>query len=252
MKKLGKIFITAIVLLGCKTEKEIANAETADAENLKLNMTAFAANSEEYSRFSPYIQFLTESEIKDNKQGLISERKQFVESADLPKPSNLIDWKNTHSIDDAITNYKTFCTENINNQSLFVFKQYGPWLILTKLKLLSQTDAKSLDNIYLLLNEMSSVEYPGFGLLNYSLNHLLINKYPKEKISILCEKIVSSVNKAISTKESNWSKDDIQKQLSPNLPQEMKDKIANFIISGDKENLAYLDNIKKLNNSLKQ
>ncbi len=146
--------------------------------------------------------------------------------------------------------YKQFCLSNKDHDGLFVFKQYGPWLILNKLKLLSQSDDKSLQNIKYLTDELISAEYTGFGLLNYSLEHLLRNNYDKTSVAFLTSKIVNYAS-TLKSNPSSWSKDDIMSQLSPKLPQNMKDKIADGIMNGDKENQVFFSKIVELNEKLR-
>jgi len=248
-----KIFILAIAiqLVSCKSEKETINPDLVEAEKIKNNMIAFSIKDEEYSKFPAYIKFLNEKELKENNQGLIAERKAFVESSGLPNSTNFLDWKSSHTINDAIEIYKQFCFSNKDNNGLFVFKQYGPWLILTKLKLLSQSDDKSLQNIKYLVDELISAEYSGFALLHYSLDFLLKNNYDKNSIAFLTAKVVNYASK-LKSNSSSWAKDDIIKQLSPNLPLEMKEKIAEGIMNGDKENQASFTKILELNEELKK
>jgi uncharacterized short protein YbdD (DUF466 family) len=208
MKKLffllNLFFLT--LLFGCKQTKEIQSDDQQKAEEFILSNKAFQQNNLAYQQFTPSVKFYTKQEIpgKSNEQ-LLNEQRAFIKISGLPDNTNYYEWAASHTMDDALVTYKTFSNENKNAEYIRTFNQYGGWLILTRLHLLSTSNLTEINNV---LQKMIESEYSGFGLIDYTLNYLRENGYDKIKISGLAEKALLN---AANPKNDQLSTTDINK-----------------------------------------
>lgn len=228
--KFQKLIISlgiVIIISSCNRTKDISLAKT-DNEIFISSAKFFSDSSLPYQTFKPFVKFKTTSEIPHkNQTQLLKEQEELITNSGLPNHKNISLWIQNHSLNDAINSYVNFIKENQKHIYINSFKQYGSWLILTKLKLLSTTDEKS---IAYFTNELISTNYIGFDLLLYNLNKLDALQFSKPKINSMAKSILDYA-KQLNNKMQKVDTSKIQFHHNPNYSQTMKEGIENGIKS---------------------
>ena len=226
-QKLILFLVIAIIISSCNRTKDISVAKT-DNEIFISSAKFFSDSSLIYQTFKPFVKFKTTGEIPHkNQTQLLKEQEEFIANSGLPNHKNISLWIQNHSLNDAINSYVNYIKENQQHIYINSFKQYGSWLILTKLKLLSTTDEKS---IAYFTNELISTHYIGFDILLYNLNKLDALQYNKSEIKSMAKNILDYA-KPLNDKMQIVDTDKIQFHINPNYSPTMNEGIKNGIKS---------------------
>jgi len=234
-------FLILTTIISCSQTKDIQSDEKIKQEEFISSAKMYQRNDLPFQQFNPSIQFLTPKEMPGKTmEELINEQQEFNKSSGLPDNTNFHEWSASHTLNDALILYKTYSLNNSRHVYINTFKQYGGWLILTKMNLLSNG---TNENIALVVKNLIDARYKGYGLLYYTLNQLHENNYDENKISSWAHEIVANV-----VEDDNLQNLDVNKLQIKNAPVIAKDQMEklfkNFIENKRREKNIYLEKIK--------
>lgn len=238
---------TAIILatvftlfVKCKPEND---SRYSQIEEIRKSMKDFGEKSTEYRSFPIEISFFDPVVDKNNPKIAIQNRKNFIKQSGLPSDADIDEFKKTKSIDFAFKLYNDYISKNPQNPYLKTFKQYGAWLILTRLDLLAQNSEYDAEMTYELTRNLAETNYEGFQLLSYSINHLYLNKFNTKKLRELGNAILNYAK----TLEKVTVEPPIAKEGSSKpLPPEIIGSIKRYNENKEKNRLAAINQIKEL------
>lgn len=179
MKKHYFYYVMLILIASCKPADKVASNDAEKVGLMKKSITDFSDTATEYRSYPAVVQFFDPNTIEESPRILIERKKVFISSSGLPNETNIYQWKQNYTIEDAVNLYTKFKERNFNSPDITVFKQFASWLILTRLDLLSRTSVKDLNYIAMLVADLVETKYEGYQLLYYSLQHLERNHYTK-------------------------------------------------------------------------
>lgn len=239
MKALIYLLILSI-LVSCSRAKDIQSDQQEKQEEFISSAKMFQRNDLPYHQFNPSIQFLTPKELPGKTmEGLIREQLDFIKASGLPDNTNLHEWSSSHTLQDALHIYKTYSYTNANHIYINSFKQYGGWLILTKMNLLS---TGTEEDIAVVVKSLIDANYKGYGLLHYTLNQLNENNYDRRKISLWAQIIVNNAKEDDVLQDLDLNK--LQLQNAPAVAKAPMEKLfRNFVENKRKDKTIYLEKI---------
>lgn len=238
---------TAIILaivftlfVKCKSEIE---SQSGQIEEIRKSMKVFGDKSTEYRSFPIEVSFFDPVADKNNPTIAIQNGKNFIKQSGLPGDANIDEFKKTKSIDFAFTLYKDHIFKNSKSPYIKTFKQYGAWLILTRLDLLAQNSEYDVEMTYELTRNLAETNYEGFQLLSYSVNHLYLNKFNSKKLEELGNVILDYARtiKKVTVEQPIA----IEKSQKP-LPPEINESLKKYIENKEKNRLAAINQIEEL------
>jgi hypothetical protein len=191
------------VIIACHPEKA---SNQADPGLYNKNLQEFSVAKHDYQSFAPMIPFSGSSMKSEDFPIEVKMKKEFYRKSGLPDETNLYEWKQNNKIEKAISLFKKYNEDNSLSKDIVFFRQYGSWIILTKLELLSENSPAALEAIFYFTDILAKSNYQGFQLLHYSLNYLHENNFSESKIKSLGKFIIDYAN-GIKTKGPNISSD---------------------------------------------
>jgi len=237
-------FLMFFSLVSCSQTKDVQSDHQKKQEEFIASAQMFQRNDLPYQKFNPSVQFLTPKEFPEKTMDvLIQEQQEFIRQSGLPNNANFHEWVSSHTINEALSIYNNYSSNNSKHIYINSFKQYGGWLILTKMNLLSSGTNKNVSEI---LNSLIQANYKGYGLMYYTLNQLNENNFDKSVISAYAKLIVKNANED----KDNLSDLDLNKlslrntQMTTKAP--LENLLKNFIENKRKDKTLYLDKIQGL------
>ncbi|MBS1621883.1 MAG: hypothetical protein JST10_01440 [Bacteroidetes bacterium] len=236
------LVLTIVFALFVKCKPEI-ESQSGQIEEIRKSMKDFGDKSTEYRSFPIEISFFDPVVDRTNPTIAIQNRKSFIKQSGLPDDANIDEFKRTKSIEFAFNLYKGHIFKNSKSPYLKTFKQYGAWLILTRLDLLAQNSAHDVEMTYELTRNLAETNYEGFQLLSYSIKHLYLNKFNSKKLEELGNVVLNyaSTIKKVAVEQPNA----IEKPQKP-LPPEIMESLKRYIENKEKDRLAAINQIEEL------
>jgi hypothetical protein len=237
------LMLVSIAFTNCKSETEIPKASQQQLEQVQSSMKDFTNKSTEYRSFPIEVAFFDQERDANNIQLGIQNRRAFIKMSGLPDESNIDEFKKAKTTTYAYGLYLNFITKNSTNPYLKTFKQYGAWLLLTRLDLLAQSSFPDLQMIYALVGNLTETQYEGYQLLGYAINHLYSHQFDKKKIKTLCTDILSYAND--SSPKAKMEQPNISPSERP-LPPEIQQSIKKYNDNKEKNKQEMLSQINNL------
>lgn len=223
MKKSTLVILLASAILSgsCKSEHDAASSDQMMLEQIEKSTKDFTDKSVAYRQFPAEVSFFPAETAPEKIPAEIQSRKLFIRQSGLPDESNVTEFKRTKSVQIAFDRYKNYMVHNAGSRYLPTFRQYGAWLILTRLDLLSLKERNDLSLIYGLINELVQSGYRGYQLISFGLKHLHENGFDKEKISALVQGALRNAN-AVTAAADSPSPAGVEKPLPPEIAASVK------------------------------
>ncbi len=229
--------------ISCSQSKDVQSSFEKEKAQLIAESEGINRKDLPYQQFSPSIQFLTPKE-KPGKtmQQLINEQKLFISKSGLPDITEINSWVVKHSYQDATNLYFNYIQTYKDHEYISTFKQYGGWLILNKLKLLSTTNMSLIASV---TETMADGKYPGYGLLYSSLEYLKNNNYSTTEVKRIAKTILSYSTSGYDYNQTDPNSVKVQ-GLPPNLSGKIEESVKNHYIQKKEEQTLYLTKIQAL------
>jgi hypothetical protein len=236
------ILILSCFLFSCKTNNEV-QADQKKIEEIRQGMQVFSSKSTEYRSYPSEVSFFDPSKDASNPQIAIQRRKTFIKNSGLPDETNIVEFKKNNSFGNVFFLYKKYLKDNAGSLYLETFRQYGAWLILTRLDLFASSSVDDLAIIYELLTELAYSNYQGLQLLSYGVEHLYRNDFSKAKIKSLCTSILLYANMDNLTSKIQQPADNPGVSQKP-LPPEILESVKNYQENREKNMKVAIQEIK--------
>lgn len=240
------IFLT-LFIISCKTQNEVPKTNEQLLDQVHQSMKSFGDNSStEYRGYPAEISFFDPVSDANDPQLAILKRKEFIKQSGLPDETNIFEFQKTKPISLAFSLYTNYINQNLENPYTKTFKQYGAWLILTRLDLLAQSNPDDLKMICSLTEKLVETEYSGYQLLSYNLNKLYTNKFNRNKIKTLSSAILQYAEE--SSKTVQKMKSPVVKTKTPEkpLPPSIMERLKSYNENKDQNRQNALTQIKEL------
>jgi len=235
-------FLLCGLAISCKTEKETRTAAEASLETVQRSTADFASRHTPYRDFPIQVKFIEPSETGMHPGEVIRGKRAFIKASGLPDESNIADWKEKHSIDDAARIYREYTRAQAGHPSLPVFRQYASWLILTRLDLLAEKGGDAARQVAFYLQELTDTRYEGYQLLLYTLQYLQQQQYRSAFIQSQAEKILH-YGSAPRRKPELKNSDPVSTRP---VPQKIRESIDRYVSENEEKKAVALQQIRAL------
>ncbi|PZX63711.1 hypothetical protein [Hydrotalea sandarakina] len=197
-------FAVVLIMAACHQTKMVQSSDEQKIAAFKSAASFAADNSLPYQQFTPSVQFVSSLQIPSKtNETLIEEQKAFIVSGGLPGMQELKEWAELHTPLEAYNIYEKFIQANANHPYINTYRQYGGWLILSRLKLLS---TQNTNEIFAVLQQLVQSQYEGYGLLNYTLQYLRNQHMDEQKLVATAKQIMAYAPTNINLKEKIYVK----------------------------------------------
>lgn len=171
------------IVYGCAGEKEMPSQNHEKDLNSIASSQVYFQTERSYQSFPSYVSMADKSV---NQYAESQRRRDFLKDAGLPDATEFATWKGGYTLSESIALYKKRKDEFQEHTFINTFKQYGSWIILTKMDLLS---TNRIEDILYFTNELIDAEYGGMQLLAYAIQNLSQQGINSSKVSEMARRI---------------------------------------------------------------